>query len=238
MKLARMILLAAGALALANPAFAQTVTKAPPISNVYPTKGCGAFYGVNGEGSSAVVNGAPGGTVAIGGDIGGLVGWACPSASIPWFFEADFDFQNLNAGNAGFSMTGPAHFTQVAAVQTPLLSWFGQFINVGQGNINTNVQSMLPPGVTVNGSPQNYVGATLTEDDVSATYGGATARQWLVSPGIRTGLLFNLTGPNGTQAIGDSYVGLDFQSSGACVGVAGGCSKLGTRYVVGFSLKM
>lgn len=237
----RKLLLLASVLALAAPAAGHAADvplpiKAPVVSNVYPTTKCGFFYGVNAEGGAGVVNGAPAGTVAIGGDIGVLVGYACPMASIPWFLEADFDFQNLNAGNAGFSLTGPAHLTQLVGVQTPLLSWFSGLINVGQGSI-PSIQPMLPPGVTINGSPQNYVAATVSEDDVSASYLAATAHDWVISPGIRTGMQFNLTGPEGTQAIGDVYVGLEFQSNAICVG-SFVCPKLGERFVTGFSLKM
>jgi hypothetical protein len=229
------------ALAMAVPggAFAADMPlKAPAynLPNVYPTKACGWFYGLNAEGGAGVVNGAPAGTVAIGGDIGVLVGYACPLASIPFFFQADFDFQNLNAGNAGFSLNGPAHFTQLAAVQTPLLSWFSSWINVGQNNI-PSIVPLLPPGVTVNGPPQNYFGVTVSEDDVSASYGGMTARDWVVSPGVRTGLLFHLTGPNGVQAVGDVYAGLQFQSNAVCLG-SFACPKLGERFVTGIEFKM
>src|SRR5580692_5576694 len=147
-----------GALALLSSTVAMAADmpiKAPPLSNIYPTTKCGLFYGINAEGGSGIVNGAPAGTVQIGGDVGGLVGWACPTAGIPYFVQANFDFQNLNAGNAGFSMKGPAHFTQLAAIQTPLVSWVSGWLNIGQSNIPA-VVPLLPPGVSIVGTPQNY----------------------------------------------------------------------------------
>lgn len=217
---------------------AVKVPALPQVANVYPTRGCGMFYGVNAEGGSGVVNGAPAGTVAIGGDIGALVGFACPTSGIPWFVEADFDFQNLNAGNNGFAMKGPAHFSQLVGVQTPLLSWFGQFINVGQGNIPA-ITPLLPPGVSINGAPQNYVAFVAAEDDISSSFAGVSSgRSWLFSPGVRTGLLFNVTGPNGVKAVADTYAGIQFQSNAQCFGIVPTCPKLGDRFVAGFSLKM
>ena len=223
--------------AIASPArAADMAVKAPPISNAYPTTKCGLFYGANAEGSSGIVNGAPAGTVQIGGDVGVLVGYACPTASIPWFVQADFDFQNLNAGNAGFSMKGPWHFEQVAAIQTPLFSWLGQFLNIGQNNVPAPV---LPPGISLTGQPQNYVGLMVVEDDISAQFMLGSNREWLVSYGPRVGSLFNAVGPNKTPVVIDTYAAIEFQSNAMCVGgTRVVCPKLGDRFVAGIDFKM
>ncbi len=218
---------------------ADLVTKAKPVpfTNVYPTKACGFYYGLAAEGGAGIVNGAPAGTVQIGGDIGALVGYACPVASIPFFVQAKFEFQNLNAGNAGFALRGPAHFEQLAAVQTPLLQWMTQWINVGQNAI-PNIVPLLPPGISITGTPQNYVGIAVTEDDISASFGVSSNREWLVSVGPRVGLLYNLTGPGNTPLVGDTFAEIQFQSNAMCLGVSGVCPKLGDRFLAGLELKM
>lgn len=229
--------------ALALPAFASDLrlpTKAPPLSNIYPTTKCGLFYGLAVEGSNGIVNGAPAGTVQIGGDIGGLVGWACPTAGIPYFVQVKAEFQNLNAGNAGFAIKGPAHIEEMAAIQTPLLSWFGQWINVGQGNIPALVP-LLPPGVTPVGTPQNYIGVVLDQDDISESFGNAANHNWINSWGARTGLLTNLMGPGSTPAVADTFVQLNFKSTPfGCVGPSGGmaCPKFGDSIRIGLEVKM
>lgn len=229
--------IAAALLAVSAQAADMKVKAVPPIPNVYPTKACGFYYGLAAEGGAGIINGAPAGTVQIGGDIGALIGYACPVASIPFFVQAKFEFQNLNAGNAGFALKGPAHFEQLAAIQTPLLQLMAQWINVGQGNI-PQIVPLLPPGVTVVGSPQNYVGVAVTEDDISSSFGLASNRAWLVSVGPRTGLLFNLMGPNSTQIVGDVFAEIQFQSNGLCLGGTGMCPKLGDRFLSGIELKM
>lgn len=222
---------------MASPAFAADMpTKAPPISNVYPTTKCGLFYGANAEGSSSIINGAPAGTVQIGGDVGVLVGWACPSASIPWFVQADFDFQNLNAGNAGFSIKGPAHLSQTAAIQTPLFQYVGQWLNIGQNNIPAPV---LPPGVSLTGQPQNYIGVMVTEDDISTSFNLASNREWLVSYGFRVGSLFNAVAQGKTPIVIDTYAAIMAQSNATCVGTTHVmCPKLGDRLILGMDFKM
>jgi hypothetical protein len=236
------------ALNLATPAKAQTApapvlatkAKTPTISNVYPVSGCGAFYGLAAEGSNGVISGAPAGTVQIGGDIGGLVGYACPTSGVPWFAQFKAEFQNLNAGNAGFALKGPAHLEEMLAVQTPLLQWFAQWINVGQSQTPA-LSSLLPPGVTQDGASQNYVGVVLDQDDISDSYGNSANRNWINSFGIRTGLVTNLLGPNGTKAVGDTFVQLNFKSTPlGCIGPSGSmtCPKFGDGIRVGWEVKM
>lgn len=230
------IALAAAALLLAAPALAQTVTKAAPSSSLgspYPTSRCGFYYGINAEAGAGVVPGAPSGTTVVGGDVGALVGYACPSSPLNWFAEAIFDFQNLNAGNNGFSMSGPAHLEQRAGFQTPLFSFLGSLgINTGTPQ---SVQPMLPPGVTVSGSTQNYIYGAINEDDISSQLGAATAHQWLISPEIGTGMLIPLSAGTHT-IIADTYAGIELQSNSFCLGALA-CPKLGTRYKTGVSFK-
>ena len=218
--------------------------KAPPlpqISNAYPTSKCGFYYGIAAEGGSGIVNGAPAGTVQVGGDIGGLVGYACPVASIPFFAQFKAEFQNLNAVNAGFALRGPAHFEELFAVQTPLVSWLAGYINLGQNNIPA-VVPLLPPGVSTVGQPQNYIGLSITQDDISASFAGGSNKDWLNSFGVRTGLLQNIQGPNGVKAVADVFAEINFQSTPlGCLAIGGGnigCPKLGDRFLAGIELKM
>jgi hypothetical protein len=245
MKITRLLAATAIAVAVAAPALAADMpVKAhrygAAAPNEYPTTSCGAYYGITASGSSAVVNGAPAGTVQIGGNVGGLVGYACPTASIPWFAQVEATFQNLNAGNAGFSLNGPAEIKLVAGVYTPLMSWVSQWLNLGT---IPPITPLLPPGVSTIGIPQNYLAAVTTFDDVSAASGAADFHDWLWTPiGIRTGLLYNLNGPNGVKAVGDVFAELDLQSDAMTFGagaIPGATSaKMGERAVIGVQFKM
>lgn len=230
--------------ALTGSAFAADMAvKAPPIANVYPS-GCGWYYGLVAQGSSGVVNGAPAGTVQIGGDIGGLVGYACSKSAIPWFAEIDVEAQNLNAGNAGFSTTGPLHIEAEFAVQTPILTYVGQWFNIGQGNIPAP-SVWLPTGFSVTGTPVNYLGVVTVFDDVSTQFGAASFHEFMWTPvGLRTGILFNLTGPNSAQVVADAFAGIDLQSNSVNFGAGavapnGSTSvKFSQKFVTGIKFKM
>ena len=212
----------------------QPVFKASQIGAPYPTAKCGLYYGINAEGGAGVVPNAPPGTTVIGGDIGGLIGYACPVGNIPFFAEQIVDFQNLNAGNSGFSLSGPIHLEQRAGVQTPLLQLLP---SLGFPNLGTAPSlPVLPPGATV-GAPQNYLYAALNEDDISSQFIGlASGRKWLLSPEIGTGMLIPIKLSNGTNIVADTYAGYEMQSDAMCIG-GGMCPKLGGRFKVGTSFK-
>lgn len=213
---------------------ADMATKAPPLAAGYPTK-CGVYYGINAEGGAGVVPNAPAGTTVIGGDIGVLVGYACVAASTPWFAEAIFDFQNLNAGNNGFSLSGPFHGEGRVGIQTSLIPFMASL----WPGLNTGTAPslpVLPPQYSVVGTPANYVYGAVDVDDISSQFGLATAHQWLVSPEVGTGILFNLVSTNKTVIVADTYAGVELQSNSLCLG-ANMCPKLGTRYKTGVSFK-
>jgi hypothetical protein len=229
----------AAALALALPAHAQTATPAPAAAPVglalgpYPTSNCGVYYGINSEAGAGVVENAPAGTTVVGGDIGALIGYACPGAT-PWFVEGLFDFQNLNAGSNGFGLSGPVHFEQRAGIQTPLQAFIA---SLGAPSTGTpQALPLLPPGYSA-GPPQNYLYAAINEDDISSQYGLSTAHEWLVSPEIGTGIQFNLTGTGKATIVADTFAGIELQSSSFCLGVLGSCPKLGPRFKTGISFK-
>ncbi len=234
----KLLLITVAALTLATPAFAADMAvKANPFGGPYPTARCGFYYGINAEGGAGVVPNAPAGTTMIAGDIGALVGYACPIGATPWFFEGIVDFQNLNAGNNGFSLSGPVHLEQRAGVQTPLLQLLPNIgFNVGtQLGTPQSAGAVLPPGATLNGTVQNYIYGAVNEDDISSSIGLASARRWLVSPEVGTGLLIPFKTAGGTPIVADSYAGYELQSNAMCLG--GICPKLGNRYKVGVSFK-
>src|ERR1700722_2294382 len=177
--------------ALTSTASAADMAVKNPLNGPYPTTRCGLYYGINAEGGAGVVPNAPAGTTMIAGDIGGLVGYACPIGATPWFAEGIVDFQNLNAGNNGFSLSGPIHIEQRVGVQTPLLQLLPNIgFNVGtQLGSSESASAGLPPGDTLNGTVQNSIYGAVNEDDISSSIGLAAARRWLVSPEVGTGLL-------------------------------------------------
>ena len=233
----RTIIAATALVAFASSAFAADMAVKNPLNGPYPTTRCGLYYGINAEGGAGVVPNAPAGTTMIAGDIGALVGYACPVGATPWFAEGIIDFQNLNAGNNGFSLSGPVHIEQRVGVQTPLLQLLP---NIGF-NVATQLgtpqapSAVLPPGATPNGTVQNYVYGAINEDDISSSIGLASARRWLVSPEVGTGLLIPFKTATGVPIVADSYAGYELQSNGMCLG--GICPKLGNRYKVGVSFK-
>jgi hypothetical protein len=223
-----------GLLAATSAFAADMPVKAPPIGGPYPTTKCGLYYGINAEGGAGTVPGTPAGTTVIGGDLGALIGYACPIGNIPFFAEAIVDFQNLNAGNSGFSLTGPAHIEQRAGVQTPLLQLLPSLSFPSTGALPS--LPVLPPGTTF-GQAQNYIYVALNEDDISSQFAGlASGREWLISPEFGTGMLIPFKLANGTPFVGDVYAGYEMQSNAMCIGV-NLCPKLGGRFKVGTSFK-
>jgi|SRR5579872_202328 len=196
----------------------------------YPQK-CGVFYGINAEGSANQVTGVTSGTYAVGGDIGGVVGYACQFNGIPWFVEGLADFQNLNAGTAGFSLSGPAHLGQRIGVELPYL----QFLPTSfTGAIPSPV---LPVGVTADGPTQSYVFAAIYEDDISTQVGLTTGKAWMVYGVFGPGMLVPVKLSNNWNAVIDAYAGVAIQSSDICLGAPQKCPALGTGFRTGVSMK-
>jgi hypothetical protein len=211
-------------------------TKAP--APAYPTTRCGFYLGVDGEGSAGAVNGAPPGTISTGGTIGGLGGYACPTATFPWFVEALADWQNLNASNNGFSLTGPFHGEVRAGVQTDLLQLLPQvFPGTGTpAGLPAPTPPVLPPGATTNGPAVNYVYGAMNFDDLSSQFGALTARDWLFSPEFGAGMLVPVKLANGKPVVMDAWAGVELQTNSFCLGQIA-CPHLGTRWKVGAAAK-
>lgn len=219
-------------LALTSSAWAADLaTKAHNFQiNPYPTNGCGAYYGVNAMGSASPIANATPGATALGGDIGGTIGYTCAtSASTFWFAEAMADFQNLNGSGPGFSLTGPAHFEERFAFGGPI----NQMLNVLP---NLNIPSVpslpgLPNGITA-GPSNGYIYAAINEDDVSATFGASTGRDWIISPEFGVGLLSRLS----NNVVADAWVGARLQTGKVCVG-GFSCPALSNGVVTGIAFK-
>jgi hypothetical protein len=216
-------------------ALAQTVTKAPPAFSglgPYPTSGGGLYYGLNATGvASQIENSTAPGAAAIGGAVGGTIGYVdIFSPSTFGFCEAMFDFQNLNGGTAGLSLSGPAHLEQRCGFGSPLNQFLGSFISSSALPAVPGIP-VLPPGVTA--GPQNgYIYGAINEDDVSASVGAASAREWLIAPEFGVGMQSRLS----NNVMADVWAGVKFSSNGLCIGSIA-CPKLGAGPVAGVSFK-
>ena len=231
------LIVAAIAALLAGPvAAAPLVTKAAPTINPfagpYPNSGSGFYYGLNATGSaSQIQNSTAAGAAAIGGAIGGTVGFTWISSPTTFVFvEAMFDFQNLNGGSAGLSLTGPAHLEQRVGFGSPLQQFLGSFINSSQLPAVPGIP-VLPSGVTA--GPQNgYFYAALNEDDISASVGATSNREWLISPEFGVGMQSRLS----NNVMADVWAGIKLSTNGICLGSIA-CPKLGAGPVAGVSFK-
>lgn len=226
---------AASLFGFAHPAEAadMAVKSAPQFKPIgpYPNNGCGAYYGINAMTTAAPIQGAAVGATEIGGDIGGLIGYACASPTGPsvWFVEAIADFQNLNGSSNGLSLTGPAHLEQRAGFGGPLNNFLTSLPNL-------NLPALpalpgLPSGITA-GPSIGYVYGALNEDDISASFGLSSARKWVLSPELGVGLLTRLS----NNVVADTWAGIKLSSQGVCIGT-GGCPRMSAGPVAAVSFK-
>lgn len=212
--------------ALAEAQTSPIVTKTPPVVVPGYSGGNGFYFGVGAEGSGTSITNAPTpGTVAIGGVLEVVLGYGFTAANIPFFVDASIGFQNLNGSGAGFALSGPAHAMERVGIQAPL----AQLLPIIGINPQTVSIPVLPPGVTVNGATQSYWFGGVTEDDVSATVGVASGREWMISALTGPGLLIPVHVANWNAVI-DTWAALTLTSNGLCVGAAptGACPALGT----------
>jgi hypothetical protein len=191
------------------------------------------YFGLNTLGGAGTISGGPPGASIIQGDVGLTLGYGCPFGTTPgtfWFVEGNFDWAGLNGTQNGLALTGPLHFEQRAGVGSPLSSMLNLFPSLTSG-LSVPALPALPAGVT-QGPQYPFIFVSLHEQDVSATFGFAQNRDWLISPGIGIGLESRLS--NGVVA--DVTAQWVLQSTGLSVGPATGV-KLGNAAEVGFTLK-
>lgn len=233
MRFTGVILAAACSLAALSPALAADVLplKAPKLAAIgpYPTNGCGAYYGFNAIASALPIANATPGATAIGGDVGGTFGYTCALANgSSWFLEGQGDLQNLNGtGGNGFHLGGQAHFAIRGGVSGPIVSMLPSLPNLNLPAVPS--LPILPQGVTVSGASQTFVYGAVNFDDISAQFGNAQARDWLISPEIglenRTRLSNNV--------VGAVWAGAVLDSNPICIGGVA-CPRLSTGLHTGF----
>lgn len=233
------ILLAALVLSLFLPRGADAGDIAGPaainkaLSYNYPATKCGLYYGVNTLGSTGAVENAAVGTQAVQAGIGLTLGYTCPMGKGYWFVDGMFDFANLNGSANGFSLTGPAMFEQRFGFGAPIDMIMS--LVPGLSSLQSALPSLipLPTGVAVVTS-NPYLFASIHEEDVGATLGLASNREWLISAGFGVGNKTRLS--NGV--VFDPFVEYILPSSQNCVGpLSIGCTKQGSRMMVGAALE-
>lgn len=210
----------------------MNVLKAPSFNQPYPTSGCGAYYGINVLGSAQPIKDATVGATAIGGDVGGLIGYACQSSpSTFWFGEVIADVQNLNGDANGLAFGGPAHIEERVGFGGPLNSVFGTIFP----NLNFPAVPAIPtlPNNITSGPQNGYLYAALNEDDISAQFGLSSAHSWLITPEVGVGMQSRLS----NQVVADAWAGARIESNALCLGVIGGCPRFGTGFVTGLAFK-
>lgn len=203
----------------------------PDLFGPYPEGRCGLYYGVTTIGSAAPIANGPVGATALGGSIGGTIGYTCDRGATFWFAEGIAGFQNLNGGTQGFSMSGPVHLQQRLAFGGPINQLLSLLPNLSFPAVPSI--PALPNGVTA-GPAKGYIYAALNEDDISVSYLGINSgKAWLVSPELGVGMLTRLS----NAVVVDTWAGVKMQSNAICL--AGGiqCPKISNGVVVGLSLK-
>jgi hypothetical protein len=236
-RLSKLFGIAVAAALIAGPALAADMaTKGPALTNPfagYANGGCGAYFGLNSMGGAAAVNGGTPGASVIQGDIGVTVGYGCPIGVTPgnfWFAEGNFDWANMNGTQSGFALTGPAHFEQRFGLGSPLSTVLSLFPSLTSG-LSVPSLPALPSGI-VAGPSYPFMFASLHEQDISAQFGLAQNREWLVSPGIGIGLESRLS----NHVVADVTAQYILDSSGLTLG-ANNKVALGNGAEVGLTLK-
>lgn len=241
----RKIMLAVGLSALAVSAavaadmVALKAPKASFISSAYPTSS-GLYFGVGTLGGGGVVSAnVPGvnGNSLVSNEIGvaGIIGYAWNVPNSQKFLAAEnwFGWTNFNGTAPGFSLSGPATFTQRVMFGAPLAEVASLFPTL---NLSAPPFPPLPNGqVASNVKP--YLFGSLTEEDISIDLGAASNRDWRISPGIGIGALGQLT----SGSVVDVFAMTKFPQKGVCVGnglpQGQACGGVGTTYLAGLAIK-
>jgi hypothetical protein len=204
----------------------------PSLLSGYVAGQCGMYFGVNSMGSAGTISGGPPGASIIQGDVGLTLGYGCPFGQLPgnfWFVEGNFDWAGLNGSQNGLALTGPLHFEQRAGVGSPLSSMLNMFPSLTNG-LSVPALPVLPAGVSA-GPSYPFIFVSLHEQDISASFGLAQNREWLISPGIGIGLESRLS----NSVVADTTCQWVMQSSGLTVGP--NSVKLGNAVECGLTLK-
>lgn len=231
--------------ALCGPAFAADLkvlpTKAPALlSMAYPSTS-GIYFGVGTLGGGGTVtadvpgvnqNSLVSNQIGVAGIIGYV--WNVPNSAYFAAAEGWFGWQNFNGSAQGFSLTGPATFTQRVMVGAPLNDIAALFPTF---NLQVPPFPTLPGGqVASNIKP--YIFGSLTEDDITVDIAGmGSNKDWRLAPGMGIGMLGQLT----SGSVVDVFAMTKFPQKGLCFGnglpQGQACGGVGTTYLAGLSLK-
>jgi hypothetical protein len=238
------ILLAATAIAaLAMPAAAADMplkARALSLPTAYPLTS-GFYFGVGTLGGGGTVSATVPGVNSnslVSNQIGvaGILGyvWNAPNSQYFAGVEGWFGWQNFNGSAPGFSLTGPATFTQRVLIGAPLTDIAALF-----PSLNLAVPPFPPlPGGQVASNIKPYLFGSLTEDDITIDIAGmGSNKDWRLSPGVGIGMLGQLT----SGSVVDVFAMTKFPQKGVCTGpgvVSGqACGAEGTTYLAGLALK-
>jgi hypothetical protein len=229
---------------LCSPAFAADMkpfpVKAPLLSTAYPSTS-GIYFGVGTLGGGGTVTADIPGVnqnSLVSNQIGvaGIVGyvWNVPNSAYFAAAEGWFGWQNFNGSAQGFSLTGPATFTQRVMVGAPLNDIAALFPTF---NLQVPPFPTLPGGqVASNIKP--YIFGALTEDDITVDIAGmGSNKDWRLAPGMGVGMLGQLT----SGSVVDVFAMTKFPQKGLCFGnglpQGQACGGVGTTYLAGLALK-
>lgn len=237
--LAAMLSLAATSAFAADMMPLKAPAKASLLSAAYPTAN-GFYFGIGTLGGGGTVSASVPGVNTnslISNEIGvaGIIGyvWNVPNSQMFASAEGWFGWTNFNGSSPGFSLSGPATFTQRLMVGAPLSDIAALF-----PTLNLSVPPFPPlPNGQVASNIKPYVFGSLTEEDISVDLGAASNRDWRVSPGIGIGALGQLT----SGSVVDVFAMTKFPQKGVCVGnglpQGQACGGVGTTYLAGLALK-
>ena len=215
--------------------------KAQPFA-AYPATS-GFYFGIGtigGGGPVTLASSVPGvnSNSVITNDISvsGILGyaWNLPNSQYFAAVEGWFGWTNFNGNAPGFSLTGPATFTQRVMFGAPLSDIASLFPTL---NLAIPPFPALPGGqAATNIKP--YLGGQLTEEDATIdVLGAGSNKDWRLKPGISVGMLGQLT----SGSVVDVAFVTEFPQKGICVGpgtIQGqACGSQGTQYKALLALK-
>ena len=238
----RKLILALALFGLAVPAHAADLGAMPVKASAYSgyPAASGFYFGVNSALGTGKANGVVSTTAAANagtlttqmGEVGATIGytWALAGQPVWWAVEGTFDFSNINSGNPGLvnggslSLGGPADLGQIVILGAP---WGAVASLLPNFNFTFRHYRRCRPDL-------ERVRAISTRswvpiEGVSANFGQAAAKTWLI--GIQAGV--------GTRFLLTNSTALDIQfeyrtpSQSECVSsfqVVSGCAGMGSSY--------
>lgn len=235
----RLVLLA-GTLAFDPASAADLHLKSPLLTQAYPSTE-GFYFGIGTLGGGGSVSASVPGVNTnslVSNQIGvaGILGyaWNVPNSQLFAAVEGWFGWQNFNGSTQGFSLTGPATFTQRVMLGAPLSDIAALFPNLP---VTPPPFPTLPGGQAAS-NVKPYLFGSLSEDDITIDVAGnGSNRDWRFSPGVGVGALAQLT----SGSVVDVFAMTKFPQKGICAGpgVVPGqpCGGVGTTYLAGLALK-